>query len=419
MVSNYQDPSYRFSNESTTDRTFDIRFKAVSINGCTDDTMKQVVIYPQPLAEFLPSPQSQNFNTETDITPVTFNNQTNNQSLWSYQWSFGDGTNSNQSQASFLKNYTIWGDIHNDSRIPVSLIATNITHPVCADTILHYIIINPPLPKVDLGPDVAGCMPLTVNFPSTTKYSYTDSYQWDFGYLGEVSVDNTPQPLVYDTAGTYIVRLSVSGDGGSNWDYKTVTVYPKPVANYSFAPDSAWVRSQTEAGTPIKFFNLSGSGSSYIWYFDDGQSSHEYQPQHEYDAIGRYFITLQVENTYGCLDTFISEMPVVIYARGILEYPNAITIYPGDPADEYYDPDEADPRIFRPYSSGVDKYKLEIYNRWGELIFESDDVNKGWNGFIKGSPVKQDVYVWRVRATFSNGKPVIKAGDVTVLVKQP
>ncbi len=419
VVSNYQDPSYRFSNESTTDRTFDIRFKAVSINGCTDDTMKQVVVYPQPLAEFLPSPQSQNYNTETDITPVTFNNQTNNQSLWSYQWSFGDGTNSTQSQASFQKDYTIWGDIHNDSRIPVTLIATNVTHPVCADTILHYIIINPPLPKVELGSDVAGCMPFTVNFPSTTKYSYSDSYQWDFGYQGETSGDQTPQALVYDTAGTYIVRLSVSGDGGSNWDYKTVTVYPKPVANYTFAPDSAWVRSQTEAGTPIKFFNLSGSGSSYIWDFDDGQSSYEYQPQHEYDAVGRYYVILRVENTYGCLDTFISETPVVIYARGILEFPNAITIYADNPADEYYDPDEADPRVFRPYSSGVEKYKLEIYNRWGELIFESDDVNKGWNGYIKGSPAKQDVYVWRVRATFSNGKPVIKAGDLTVLVKQP
>jgi PKD repeat protein len=418
VVSNYQDPSYRFSNESTTDRTFNVRFRAVSINGCEDDTVKQVVIFPQPLAEFLPSPQSQNYNTETDITSVVFNNQTNNQSLWNYQWSFGDGTSSAQSAASFTKNYTIWGDIHNDSRIPVSLIATNSSHPICADTILHFIIINPPLPKVDLGPDVSGCMPLTVNFPSTTKYNYADSFQWDFGYEGQSSTDDVPAPLVYDTAGTYIVRLSVAGDGGSNWDYKTVTVYPKPVANYSFAPDSAWVASQTEPGTAIKFFNLSGSGMSYTWDFDDGETSHEFQPQHEYDQIGQYYITLTAKNTYDCLDTFTSEKPVIIYARGILRFPNAIVIVPDNPANEYYDPSDPDPRIFRPYSSGIEKYKLEIYNRWGELIFESKDVNKGWNGFIKGSPVKQDVYVWRVTATFSNGRPVVQAGDVTVLVKQ-
>jgi gliding motility-associated-like protein len=91
---------------------------------------------------------------------------------------------------------------------------------------------------------------------------------------------------------------------------------------------------------------------------------------------------------------------------------------PDDPADEIYNPGEADPRIFRPVAEGIDKYRLEIYNRWGELIFVSEDVNKGWNGYIKDSPVKQDVYVWRVTATFTNGRPYVEAGDVTVLVKQ-
>lgn len=423
VVSNYQDPSYRFTNESPSDRTFDIRFQAVSINGCTDDTIKQVVVYPQPLAEFLPSPQSQNFNTETDITPVTFNNLSNNQSLWSYQWDFGDGTNSTQSNASFLKNYTIWGDIHNDSRIPVNLIATNTAHPECADTVVHFVIISPPIPKVDLGPDVAGCVPLTVSFPSTSKYNYADDYQWDLGFNGQSSTDNEPTPLVYDAPGVYIVRLTVQGDGGSNWDYKTVTVHPKPAANFDYEPDSAWVRSQTEAGTPIKFFNLSGTGYSYTWDFDqenrDPATSNEFEPSHEYLEEGAYYVTLMVENVFGCLDTFQNETPIVIYAGGVLEFPNAITIVPGDPEDEYYNPDEANAAVFRPMSYGVEKYRLEIYNRWGELIYESDDVSKGWNGHIKGSPVKQDVYVWRVSGRFSNGRPFVKAGNLTVLVKQP
>ena len=84
-------------------------------------------------------------------------------------------------------------------------------------------------------------MPLTVEFPSTTKYNYPDSYQWDFGYEGQTSTDNDPAPLVYDTAGVYIVRLSVEGDGGTNWDYKKITVYPKPVVSFSFTPDYAWL----------------------------------------------------------------------------------------------------------------------------------------------------------------------------------
>lgn len=422
-ISNYEDPSYRFVNESTGDRVFDVQFKAVSINGCFDDTIKQITIFPKPLAEFLPSPQAQEFNTETDITPVTMNNQTNNQSIWGYEWDYGDGTTSTESAASFIKNYSIWGDISNENRIPVTLIATNTLHAQCSDTIMHFVIIRPPLPKVDLGPDVAGCLPLTVSFPSTAKYNYSDQYQWDLGFNGQSSTDNEPDPLVYNTPGVYIVRLTVKGDGGSSWDYKTVTVHPKPVAYFDFEPDSAWVRSQTEAGTPIKFFNLSGPGYSYNWDFDkdnrDPATSNEYEPSHEYLEEGAYYVTLMVENVFGCLDTFENDIPIIIYAGGIMEFPNAITIVPGDPADENYNPDEANAAVFRPKSYGVEKYRLEIYNRWGELIFESDDVSKGWNGHIDGSPVKQDVYVWRVSGRFTNGKPFVKAGDVTVLVKQP
>ena len=62
------------------------------------------------------------------------------------------------------------------------------------------------------------------------------------------------------------------------------------------------------------------------------------------------------------------------------------------------------------------KYKLEIYNRWGELIWVSEDVNKGWNGYVKGKPAKQDVYVWKVNVTFTDGKPYVEAGNVTLLV---
>jgi PKD repeat protein len=419
VISNYEDPFYRFVNETGANRVYNVQFKAVSLNGCSDDTTKQVIIYPQPIAEFLPDPQVQDFNTITDNTSVILRNLTGNQSTWNYHWDFGDGTTSTTSAATVNKNYTIWGDISNDNRIPVILIATNGTNPQCSDTIMHFVIINPPIPKVDLGSDISGCMPLTVDFPSATKYNYPDNYQWDFGYEGQSSTNHLPAPLVYDTAGVYIVRLTVQGDGGSNWDYKKVTVYPKPIASFSFTPDYAWLRSQTEEGTPIKFFNTTLQGANYMWQFGDGETSNEFQPLHEYMAVGTFYITLIAESGEGCLDTMVHETPVVIEGRGKLEFPNAITIYPDGPAGENYNPGEPDPRIFRPVSEGVEKYRLEIYNRWGELIFVSEDIDKGWNGYIKGSPAKQDVYVWRVTASFTNGRPYVKAGDVTLLIKQP
>lgn len=419
IFSNYEDPGFRFVNEGLNDKTFQVRFRAVSLNGCEDDTIQQVTVYPQPLAEFLPSPQAQDFNTLNDLTPVTFNNLTNSQAIWSYHWNYGDGTTSGQSAASHIKNYTIWGDNVNGNRIPVELVATNNAHPQCSDTITKFVIITPPLPKVDLGVDVEGCMPLVVEFPSTTKYNYPDQYQWDFGYEGITSNEADPAPLVYDTAGTYIIRLVVQGDGGYSYDYKMVTVHPKPQANFTFTPSYAWVRSQTEPGTEIKFFNTTQQGSGYTWHFDDGETSSEFQPMHEYLSVGQYYVTLVAENNTGCLDTLTSEVPIVIEGRGRIKFPNIITIYPGESADEMYDPNDPNPRIFRPVAEGIDRYKLEIYNRWGELIFSTEDINQGWNGYIKGEPVKQDVYVWRVTCTFSNGRPYVKAGDVTVLLRQP
>jgi len=260
-------------------------------------------------------------------------------------------------------------------------------------------------------------MPLEVDFSQVTKYVYNDSYEWDFGIDGMQSDDPEPQPMVYDTAGVYMIRLDVRGDGGSNRDYRKVTVFPKPVAAFSFDPDTVWVRSQTEDGTPVKFFNLSGNGAYYWWEFGDGVTSAEFQPAHEYLNTGQYFIRLITESGEGCFDTLAHEIPVTVEGRGDLRFPDAITVYNGNPADEYYDAGEPDPRIFRPVSEGIERYRLEIYNRWGELIFVSEEVNKGWNGYIKGSPAKQDVYVWRVTGSFTNGRPFVQAGDLTLLIK--
>lgn len=418
VVSNFEDPTHLFVNNGGTNKVFDVKFEALSINGCSDDTTKQITVYPQPLAEFLPSPQVQDFNIITEITSVTFSNITNNQSAWDYYWDFGDGTNSTEDDPIFIKDYTIWGDINDENRIPVYLAANNASNPECSDTVLHYIIINPPLPQVDLGADLEGCMPLEVDFPSITKYNYPDSYEWDFDYEGMTSTDPEPDPIVFDTAGVFIIRLNVSGDGGENWDYKKVTVHPKPVAEFSFVPESVYVRSQTEEGTLVKFFNTSKDGSEYLWDFGDGSISTEYQPQHEYMEVDEYWVTLITGSNYGCYDTLTHETPVVVIGMDSLVFPNIITIIPDSPAEEYYIPTDVDFGIFRPVAKGIKTYRLEIYNRWGELIFVSEDVNKGWNGFINGSPAKQDVYVWRVTATFTNGKPFVKAGDLTVIIQQ-
>jgi hypothetical protein len=299
------------------------------------------------------------------------------------------------------------------------MVVRNEANPECSDTVNRYVVINPPLPRVDLGPDVAGCMPVTVEFPSTTKYIYDDSYQWDFGYQGQTSIEPVPAELTYDTAGVYLVRLAVAGDGGTNWDYKQITVYPKPLVNFTFAPGLVLEESQTEPPTPVKFFNTTNNGSSFWWDFGDDETSTVFEPSHIYADTGHYYVTLIAESGEGCYDTLLHPTPVIVEGARLIQFPDAFIIDPSGPADEYYNPDFPDPRIFRPVTQGVEKYRLEIYNRWGELIYVSTDVNKGWNGYIKDTPAKQDVYVWKVNVTFTDGNPYVDAGDVTLMIREP
>ena len=72
--------------------------------------------------------------------------------------------------------------------------------------------------------------------------------------------------------------------------------------------------------------------------------------------------------------------------------------------------------VFRPFSDGVVEYHLQIFNRWGELIFESNDVNIGWDGYHKGEVCSQGVYVYKVTGKYANGRPFVQTGDVTLLL---
>ncbi len=415
--STIEDPVYRFENNTAANLTFNIRFNGTSIYNCTDDTVKQIVVYPSPVAEFVPSPIVQDFNTTTDITSVQFTNYTNHQAngIWNYQWSYGDDTYDSNGQYSFTREYTTWGDIDNGNKLLVGLTVSNINNPECRDSVEYEIVINPPLPMVDIFEDVSGCSPFSVDLTSSTKYNYSDSYYWEFG--ADFGVSTEPEPtFTFTEPGTFIIKLTVTGDGGTNWDFKEVTVYAQPEVDFVFSPDYVLLESQTQDHTPVKFFNSTQPEGNYLWEFGDGGTSSELNPVHIFSEAGEYYITLSATTAEGCTDTYTHPKPVVVEGERVMDFPDAFIVIPGSPADEYYDPSYPDLHVFRPVTKGVIKYRLEIYNRWGELIWVSDEVNKGWNGYIDGQLVKQDVYIWRVKATFTDGKPYVAAGDVTLIV---
>jgi gliding motility-associated-like protein len=102
-------------------------------------------------------------------------------------------------------------------------------------------------------------------------------------------------------------------------------------------------------------------------------------------------------------------------AAGDLVFPNAFTPSNTGPTDGVYDPASFSNDYFFPVFEGVEAYKLQVFNRWGEVVFESTDITIGWDGYYRDQPAKQDVYAWKAYARFSDGRETTLAGDVTLL----
>jgi gliding motility-associated-like protein len=99
----------------------------------------------------------------------------------------------------------------------------------------------------------------------------------------------------------------------------------------------------------------------------------------------------------------------------MLKFPTAFTPAKSGPTDGRWKENEQDNNIFHPVGSGIIEYKLQIFNKWGEKLFESEKFQRGWDGYYQGKLLPQDVYVWKVEARFSNGEVVEKMGDVTLI----
>ena len=112
---------------------------------------------------------------------------------------------------------------------------------------------------------------------------------------------------------------------------------------------------------------------------------------------GEYEVKFVVENKYGCTDTVIQKVKLKYFDA--LFVPNALTPNSGPYED----------RIFLPKGSALAEYRLQIFNTWGELLWETDKLvdghpAEGWDGTSKGEPLPQGVYVWKITATFQNGE---------------
>lgn len=252
-----------------------------------------------------------------------------------------------------------------------------------------------------------GCTPLKLRF-----YLKTDSYdscRWTFGD-GGYSDEKNPE-WIFDVPGEYKVVLQVFGSAVSQASSSAlITVYPKPLASFEISPEKAVLPDDE-----IRFLNYSTDAVKYLWDFGDGISSELFEPLHIYTKFGNYNVRLVATSEYGCSDTLIV-LNAFAGSEYYIEFPNAFIPNTEGPSGGMYSSksDEA-AQVFHPVFSGVSDYQLKIFSKLGLLIFESNDVSIGWDGYFKGQLSNTGVYIWKVRGNFRNGEPFIKMGDVTLL----
>lgn len=257
--------------------------------------------------------------------------------------------------------------------------------------------------QVSFTADVtSGCAPLCVNFSNTTSV-FDDAIQsqnWSFG-----ADQPTPQHC-FNVAGVYDVSLTVNTAMGCMYTYTDstlITVYQLPMANFTIS------NSNLIPNSSIDFIDNSSNAQSWNWNFGDTFSvgtdsfSTVQNPMHIYSDTGYYCVNLLVTGTGGCVDSI--QNCLTIEPEYLFYIPNAFT--PNE--DGVND-------IFLCNAQNIQSFEMSIFDRWGGLLFYSDDVSKGWDGknYLKEIE-KSGVYIYKIQIVDNNKKKHKYYGNVTMI----
>ena len=274
-------------------------------------------------------------------------------------------------------------------------------------TIVIPVSVNP-TPLISFSADItSGCKPLCIQFSDLTTNLNRSGIQrvWSFGN-GDTLSGNNPFYCFNDT-GTYSVSLTETSDSGCSGTLSMINmirVYAPPVAGFNYAPNPINI-----LNPQVQFTDESSSKYpllQWYWRFEQGSDSisTEQNPLHTYGDTGTYCATLVVVDEHGCMDSITNCLVV-------------------NPLFTFYIPDAFSPNgdgindVFMPRGSYVKSYEMYIYDRWGQQLFHSTDINNGWNGTTKGGSTtcQEDTYVYLIKLTDSQGNDHSYTGNITII----
>lgn len=335
---------------------------------CGDTATVFVNIFPAINADF-------EFAYDTCVAgPVAFTDLSVSGSgqITDWAWELGDGNTSNEQNPNHT--YRAPGDI------PASLTVTDINN--CQDTRTRNISYFPVPAVLIVSPsEFLGCTPAEIFFNNlSTPIDETYGIFWDFGDGGS-STDISPVHT-FENPGTYSVSLDLVSPIGCETDTvfnDLITVQESPAAGFTFAPPEP-----SNIDPQVFFTDQSARAIQWFWDFDDGTTSTLQSPTHSFRDTGRYEVLQVVTHPSGCMDTLVQLVDVRPEVRYHL--PNAFTPN-GDGLNDAY--------LGVGLLDGATNFSMSIWNRWGEMIFETSNPDEGWNGrkFNSGAESPNGVYV--------------------------
>lgn len=299
-----------------------------------------------------------------------------------YAWSFGDGSTSTQQNPAHTYNLA--------GVYTVSLIVSDFVP--CYDTTFKVVTVDSVSGISMQLSDTVLCRGTYLTMSAGYLEAGSTGIVWDMGN-GDSVKDRSPLLYAYSWAGAFAITTTVHYRACPDKSIsRNVTVMPQPVidlgADTSICAGSEAVILQDKLA--------SGSvGISWLW------SSGETTRAIAVSTEGEYYVTATLGNCKAS-DT------VIVNNNCHTEFPNVFTPN-GDGLNDYFDP--------RTYlGNGLQTFKMDVYNRWGELVFSTDKTSgRGWDGRFNGEPQPQEVYVYLVNATFVDGQKLDRKGNLTLI----
>lgn len=359
------DPIHIFQEEGS----YQITFIAGNFCGAQDTAFQVVNVLPSPEFDFTSTEQYLCVGESTMFEAL-------GDPIYGYQWDFGDGNGST------LINPT---HVYEDTGVyAVSLTALSLTNG-CPSTVTNNVEVIT-TPSADIVADtLAGCPPFLVNFSNNSSDAITYFWNLDDGssYVGD-SLQYT-----FGTSGIFSVEVvAINSNSCADTAVVSITVYPSPIAKFSY------IAQDNDVDLDVDFLNESVNAIAYEWDFGDGEFSYSVNANNDYDKFGDciYKPVLKAYNNFGCTDVYSDAIEIPFQLR--VYAPNSFTPN-NDGLNDVFTiiTTDADPLLT----------KLQIFDRWGNLIHEYGGLNPFWDGYVNNQLATNDSYIWILKTRMKCG----------------